>query len=146
MTEQRYSNFVIYRRLLQEARPYWAHLILLFFLNLLSSPLALLAPLPLKIAVDSIVGGQPLPGWLATLLPNDWSTTNLIALCAGLVIAVALFNHLQIMASSLLRTYTGEKLVLAFRAKLFRHAQRLSLSYHDSRGTTDHVHWPEWFM
>ena len=65
------------------------------------------------------------------------SKTTLVVFCALLVVAIAVLNHLQAMASYLLRTYTGEKLVLAFRAKLFRHAQRLSLSYHDSKGSTD---------
>jgi len=36
-----------------------------------------------------------------------------------------------------LGTYAGERLFRRFRTKLFRHAQRLSLSYHDSRGTAD---------
>src|SRR5204862_8010287 len=30
-----------------------------------------------------------------------------------------------------------ERLVLDFRAQLFRHAQRISLAYHDTRGTAD---------
>ncbi len=34
-------------------------------------------------------------------------------------------------------TYTGERLVLDFRTRLFRHVQRLSLSYHDPSGTSD---------
>jgi ATP-binding cassette subfamily B protein len=34
-----------------------------------------------------------------------------------------------------MQTYTGEKLVLGLRSQLFRHVQRLSLAYHDSRGT-----------
>jgi ATP-binding cassette subfamily B protein len=37
--------------------------------------------------------------------------------------------------SAILRSYTGEQLVLGLRAKLFGHIQRLSLSYHDSAGT-----------
>jgi ATP-binding cassette subfamily B protein len=36
-----------------------------------------------------------------------------------------------------LATYTGEKLLLQFRSRLFRHVERLSLAYHDSRGTAD---------
>src|SRR5207342_853743 len=36
-----------------------------------------------------------------------------------------------------LRTFAGEKLVLSFRADLFRHVQRLSLSYHDTQGASD---------
>src|SRR3712207_3981465 len=55
----------------------------------------------------------------------------------SLIVAVALVGELIDLAGSLLSAYTGEKLVLGFRARLFRHAQRLSLMYHDSRGTTD---------
>ncbi len=40
------------------------------------------------------------------------------------------------VGASLLGTYTGEKLVRGFRAVLFRHAQRLSLAYHDTKGTS----------
>src|SRR3712207_7893460 len=42
----------------------------------------------------------------------------------SLIVAVALVGELIDLASSLLSAYTGEKLVLGFRARLFRHAQR----------------------
>ena len=35
---------------------------------------------------------------------------------------------------------TGEKLVLSFRAQLFRHAQRLSVAYHDALHLADGPH------
>jgi ATP-binding cassette subfamily B protein len=133
----RYGTAGIYRRLIAESRPYWPHLLGIFFLNLLATPLVLLTPLPLKIAVDSIIGSQPLPGPLARWVPAATSGDALLFFSAALVVAIAFLTHLQTSASAVLRTYTGEKLVLAFRAKLFRHAQRLSLSYHDTRGTTD---------
>ena len=123
-------------RLLLEARPYWPHLVGIFFLNLLATPLTLLIPVPLKIVVDNVLGAQPVPGILGHFLPA-LSATALLVFCAGLFIAVAVLNELQQVGSSLARTYTGEKLVLGFRARLFRHAQQLSLSYHDSKGTTD---------
>ncbi len=41
------SNLLLYRRLGQQARPYWCHFLGIFLLSLLSPPLALLAPLPL---------------------------------------------------------------------------------------------------
>ena len=44
----------LYKRLLCQARPYWAHIGGILLLGLLSTPLALLTPLPLKIAVDSV--------------------------------------------------------------------------------------------
>jgi ATP-binding cassette subfamily B protein len=36
-----------------------------------------------------------------------------------------------------LQTWAGEQIVMAFRTRLFAHAQRLSLAYHDSKGTSD---------
>ena len=134
-----YGVFTLLRRLLRQVRPYWPHICGLFLLSLLLSLLTLLVPLPLKIAVDSAVGSHPLPGFLDALLPAAVARSDVavLILAAFLVMMVALFLGLVELAGSVLQTYTGEKLVLDFRAQLFRHAQRLSLSYHDSRGTTD---------
>jgi len=41
------------RRLLAQARPYWLHLACILVLDFAAVPLALLAPVPLKIAIDS---------------------------------------------------------------------------------------------
>jgi hypothetical protein len=57
------SDLVVFRRLLSQAASHWAHLLGILTLGLLWSPMALLAPFPLKIAVDSAVGGQPLPAF-----------------------------------------------------------------------------------
>src|SRR5262245_12364255 len=51
----------LYGRVLREARPHLAKIAGIFALDLLASPLGLLTPLPLKIAVDSAIGGHPLP-------------------------------------------------------------------------------------
>jgi ATP-binding cassette subfamily B protein len=52
MEPRRYSDFEIYRRLLKQARPLVPLLGALFLLQILATPLTLLTPLPLKIAVD----------------------------------------------------------------------------------------------
>jgi ATP-binding cassette, subfamily B, bacterial len=129
----------LFRRLLYQARPYWAHIAAIFLLGLLSTPLALLTPLPLKIIVDSVIGSQPVPGFLEPWVQADTAGSRpaILWLAAGLVVTIALLLYLQGLASSLLRTYTGEKLVLAFRGQLLSHVQRLSLSYHDSKGASD---------
>ena len=134
-----HSDLTLLRRLVRQARPSLPHIVVLLLLGLLSTPLALLTPLPLKIAVDSVIGSRPLPGFLDALLPDAaaGSSTVILILAAGLIVAVTLLSELVDLASSLLSAYTGEKLVLDLRARLFRHAQRLSLMYHDSRGTTD---------
>lgn len=136
---RKYSDFTIFLRLLSAARPYWSHLFGIFLLSLLSVPLALLIPVPLKLAVDSVIGSQPLPRFLAVLVPGipTGSYSDVLALVIALLLAIALLQQLERLASSLLDAYTSEQIVLAFRSQLFRHVQRLSLSYHQSKGSTD---------
>jgi len=106
------------------------------------SPLALLTPLPLKIAVDSVLGSADLPGFLRVIVPGGrpHSRTMILAIAVGLLILIAALKQLCDLANTLLTMYTGEKLVLAFRARLFRHVQRLSLGYHDTKGTADSIY------
>jgi len=135
------SEFMLYRRLLRQVTPYWPHLIGVLVLHLLSIPLLLLAPLPLKIVVDSVIGSQPLPPLLQGVGSGlSQSSKGVLVFSVGLVVLLSFLLYLRGLLSSILETYTGERLVLAFRAKLFDHAQRLSLSYHDTKGTTDSIY------
>ena len=136
------GDVVLYRRLLQETRPYGFHLAGLFGLGLLASPVALLTPVPLKIAVDSVLGGHPLPVFLQPFFPESaaQSPTAILLFAIGLLVAVAALGQLQGLASTLLQAYIGERLVLDFRARLVNQVQRLSVSYHDSRGTADSLY------
>src|SRR5213078_1399468 len=126
-------------RLAQQARPYWLHLTGIFLLSLLSSPFALLGPLPLKIAVDSVLDQRPLPRFLQAWVPHalTQSPGGALALAIGLLVGVAVLTQFRDFANALLTAYTGEKLLRGFRAQLFRHVQRLSFSYHDTKGTAD---------
>ena len=146
MAGRRPSDLTLYVRLLREARPHWPLVGALFLLSLLSTPIALLMPLPLKIAIDSVLGSGPFPASLQALLPAAilGSQTALLLLATAAVLAIAVCDQLQKLGVSVLGTYAGEKLALDFRAKLFRHVQRLSLSYHDSKGAADstyRIHW-----
>ena len=137
---QQRSNPAVIRRAVKLARHCWPHLTGIVLLSLLSAPVALLAPLPLKIAVDSVLGKQALPGWLHRLpLPEGWlkAAGGGLVICALLLLAIALLNCFQSLANWLLCTYTGEKLVHDLRGLLLFRAQRLSLSVHDRRGAND---------
>src|SRR5262249_51857392 len=128
-----YRDAVLYRRLLAEARPFWPHISVIFLLQLLAAPLALLAPLPLKIVVDNVLGDHPLPSWV----PLGDGDDAALVFAVGLLVSVALFTQVQQVGASVLGTFTGERLQLRFRARLSGHAQRLSLAYHDTHGTAD---------
>ena len=143
-TKQPSSNrdLALYLRLFRWARPYWTHLIGLFLLGLLATPLALLVPLPLKIALDSGLGSKPLPHLIRSFVPARFSLSPSSALffAVGLLIAVTILAQIQTLALALLKTYTGEKVLLAFRSDLFWQMQRLSLSYHDVKGTAESLY------
>src|SRR5258708_38735225 len=64
------SDVHLYRRVLHQARPHWIKLAAIFGIDLLASPVSLLTPVPLKIAVDSVIGTHPLPKALHTVLPE----------------------------------------------------------------------------
>src|SRR2546422_302732 len=132
----------LYWRLWQLVRPYWIYIAGMLLLGLLAPPLALLTPLPLKIAVDNVLGGHPLPRFLDACLPAAWthSEAALLTLVVVLLVAATVLTQLRNFASTLLSTYAGEMLLRSFRAQLFRHLQRLSLAYHDTRGTSDSIY------
>src|SRR5215470_16312914 len=133
------SDVTLYRRLVGEVRPYWSLLACSFIVSLLSIPFVLLTPLPLKIAVDSVIGTKPAPAGLAWLLPQPVLEAHgsLLIVVIILFLIISLLHQLQMICTSLLRAYTGERLVLGFRAKLFYQAQRLSVAYHDAKGAAD---------
>jgi ATP-binding cassette subfamily B protein len=137
---RKYSRLTLCGRLIAQARPYWPHVLAFLLLSLLATPLALLAPLPLKIAIDNVIGTRPLPRYLQNLLPTQPSETTLLVLLIVLVIGIALLTQLHQMVTTMLRTYCGEMLVTSFRSQLFRHVQRLSLAYHDRQGASDSVY------
>jgi ATP-binding cassette subfamily B protein len=139
MATASHSTLTLYRRLLRQERPYWPSIAGIFLLSLVSTPRALLTPLPLKLVVDRVLGSEPIPHFLEVVLPADLARSDsaMLAPAVGLTVAIAVLNQLQGLASSLLRTYVGEGLVLGFRSQLFRQVQRLSLSYHDTEGSTD---------
>jgi ATP-binding cassette subfamily B protein len=126
-------------RALHQARPCWPHLGGIVFLTFLSTPIALLLPLPLKLVVDNVIGHQPAPAFLQGHLPASWtdSSTGLLMIAAGTLLVLGALMQVQILLNWTLQTYTGERIVHDFRAKLFWQVQRLRLEFHDRKGPSD---------
>jgi len=134
-----HTDLALFRRIASETHPYRRHIACIFVISMLAAPLTLLTPLPLAIAVDSVIGSDPLPGFLDGLVPSALSNSQngILIFTALMFLLVAVLTQVQDLGNTLLKTYTGEKLVLNFRSKLFQQAQRLSLAYHDRVGTSD---------
>jgi ATP-binding cassette, subfamily B, bacterial len=132
------SNPRVLRRLFSEARAFRWHLAALTLVDLLGTPLVLLTPLPLKLVVDSALGSKPVPGAFEPLVGGaDASAGRILIVASVLQVAVVALYQLQQAATNAYRTYIGQTLTVRFRARLFRHVQRLSLTFHDTRGTSD---------
>src|SRR5438552_1894840 len=129
------TDVVVFRRVLREARPCWPFIGVLFLLSLLASPLALLTPLPLKVAVDSVIGGRPLPGVVAPFVPEQIASSPdlLLAFVVGLLLTVVLLSQLQGLVVTVRGAFINEKLVLAFRSRLVGHVQRIARCHHAMR-------------
>jgi ATP-binding cassette subfamily B protein len=133
----RLSDTSLLRRILREARAYLPHLGGVLLLELLGTPLALLAPVPLKLAVDSVVHGNPVPAYLTRWIPAGGGPLGLLLWVCALSLLIALITQVQSLANSLLTVYASQRLLLDFRSRLFRHAERLSLAFHSKQGTVD---------
>jgi ATP-binding cassette subfamily B protein len=139
--KHRESSLAFWRRMAREVRPFWPSLGLTFVTSMLAMPLSLLMPLPLKISLDSVIDHRPLPTLVAASLPEGLKSGNgLLAIAVALVLVIALLDQIRGLANTMLTSYSGEQLLLGLRARLFRHVQRLSLSYHDSKGTADSLY------
>src|SRR5262245_37458086 len=126
-------------RLAREARPWWGHVLALLGVSALAAPLLLLMPVPVQIGIDHVVGARPLPAWLSALVPDAWegSPTALLLAAAVLQVVLGALVHGQAVAQWTYSAWVANRMVLDFRLRLFRHAQRLSLAYHDRRGAAD---------
>ena len=136
------SDISVIRELLRQARPHWPRLGAIFALELLATPLSLLTPLPLMLAVDNVIGSKPLPAILRMITSDsiEGSKSALLLAIAVLLVVIAVLTNVLTTTTSLLKTVTSEKLVLEFRALLLHHAQRVSLAYHDRTGTADSIY------
>src|SRR2546429_9768981 len=90
-------DLALYGRLFLWARPYWPHLAGVFLLSLLATPLALLVPLPLKIALDSGLGSKPLPHLFSLFVPAGFrlSPSSALLFAVGLLIAVTVLAQIR---------------------------------------------------
>src|SRR5439155_25984991 len=67
---------------------------------------------------------------------GHWLTERPVAIllfAVGASLAVAIFQNVITVLSSYAHTRLEQNMALDFRADLFKHVQRLSLSYHDQR-------------
>ena len=92
----------------------------------LISALELLKPWPLKLIIDSVLGGAPLPWELASGLGTG---TVLLGACAALVVIYATLGAANVWAN-ITTVRIGQRMVRDLRSDLYAHLHRLSMAFH----------------
>ncbi|HWP35543.1 MAG TPA: ABC transporter ATP-binding protein, partial [Thermodesulfobacteriota bacterium] len=129
------------RRVLAYLRPYRRRAAAVLLLVGAANGLSLLMPWPLSLVVDHVLGGRPLPSWLAAALPA-WAAQPGSLLAAAVVAALLLevAGAGLRLAETYLSIDTGQRMVNDLRADLYTHLQRLSLAFHTRQRVGDLIH------
>jgi ATP-binding cassette, subfamily B, bacterial len=132
----------LYRRIFEETRGFRPRILVLAGVGLLSTPLALLMPMPVKIVVDSVLDDRPLPGPIDWALPAAITDAPgvLLVFAAALQVAVVAALYVQAAANLVLMTSVGEHITLRLQSRMLDHVQQLSFAFHDERGTADSLY------
>ncbi len=123
-------------------RPYRASVLAITALSIVEVGLGALAPWPLKIIIDSVLGAEPLPVTLsrlrdALLGPNPAALLIAIAI-AGLVLQLLL--EAVLMSHTQLQVRIGQRIVYDLRRRLLDHLLALGLRHHITSRTADSVY------
>lgn len=113
----RLFNWRVVRRMLGWLRPYRNRMVVAGALMLVASGLTLLTPYLMRVAIDEHIARQDATGLAG------------IALMIG---AAFVLLYLSSAGQEYLLSWVSQRVLANIRADLFRHLQRLSLSYHDT--------------
>src|SRR5581483_8208071 len=123
-------GFRLMPRVLRYLKPYKTFAVISVVLTILAALVALAQPWPLAFVVDSVIGDKPAPGWVSAILGS--SIGAYIGLAVGATLLLTLLSGGMEIWNEYLSTSIDQRMVLDFRSDMFRHAQTLPLSYHDS--------------
>ena len=128
-------------RLARYGRPYWRTLTIVVLFMLAGVAMEALQPWPLKLIVDNVLTGEPLPStiaWLASL-PGADTQAGLLAWLALATVLIYLVSRSADLVSGYLQVGVGNRMAYDLGAELLDHLQRLSLSHTGKRSTGDLV-------
>ena len=130
-----------WRRLIPYARPYRRSLGGVLLLMLSSVIFSVLAPWPLKLVVDYVLTGEPLPeGWdVLVVLPGTATPAGLLAWLAGATVLLFLAARGTETGRAVLSSRLGGKMTYDLGGDLFDRLQRLSLRFHGTHRVGDLV-------
>jgi ATP-binding cassette subfamily B protein len=122
-----------YRRLLGYAAPYWRGWAGIVLATILGTALSLLQPWPVKVIVDHVLGGVPIPAGLAPVvgwLPGAEEPRGLLAWAVAAGLAIFAVSSALDAVLTIAWTRAGRRTVYDLAADLFARILRRSLLFH----------------
>ena len=99
----------------------------------------LLEPWPIKIVLDTVLHAKPLPAALTRVITTTLGGNALAILefAVAMVLVIAVVGALASYVEKQCVTTLGQRVTHELRCRVYTHAQRLSMSYHDRKRTGD---------
>ncbi|MDH3423713.1 MAG: ABC transporter transmembrane domain-containing protein, partial [Gemmatimonadota bacterium] len=123
-------------------RPYRRPAAAILALSIVEVGLAALAPWPLKVIVDYVLSGLPLPEGLAAITPAAIAGSAvallIVVVLAGLFIQVV--SEVIRMIHTQMQVQVAQRVVYTLREELLAHLQALPLRHHVLTPTADSVY------
>lgn len=100
---------------------------------------SLLEPWPIKVVLDTVLHAKPLPQALVRSVGKILGTdsTAMLELAVGAVLVIAIVGAVGSYIEKQCVTALGQRVTHDLRGRIYNHAQRLSMSYHDRKRTGD---------
>jgi ATP-binding cassette subfamily B protein/subfamily B ATP-binding cassette protein MsbA len=123
-------------------RPYRGQAVAILALSILEIGLAVLAPWPLKVIVDYVLGGLALPAALDAITPAAiaGSAVALLVVVAVVGLLVQVAGDAVRMIHTQMQVRVAQRVVYDLRADLLKHLQALPLRHHVLTPTADSVY------
>jgi ATP-binding cassette, subfamily B, multidrug efflux pump len=118
-------------RLFKYLRPYKLQAAISLAAVLLKAGADVLGPYLTKVAIDRYMTARPNPhppAWTRWLSPNSMTGITQIAF---LYLGALLMNYLLEFTQTYLMQWTGQKIMFDMRSQIFRHLQRMHVSFYD---------------
>jgi len=123
-------------------RPYRGRAVLVAILLLVEVALGALQPWLLKVVIDYVLVGRPVPqpfaAWLQTMHESDPLVLLVTLVIAGVVLQIV--HQIASAYSTQIQVDTGQRMVYQMRYRLVQHLQTLGLYHHVKTSTGDAVY------
>lgn len=120
----------------QLLRPYRRFLLIILVAMVVQVGMTLLGPWPFKMIIDSVGSNHPVPQWVnwyLSLLGGGDIKLRTAMLAAAMVVIIAVVNGIASYCNFYLSASIGQWIGNDLRMRIYRHLQRLSLSYYRTR-------------